>query len=180
MLVGEFRCCPSPFKRKGDGKCRGEKSFRTFSREVLAFADAHPVERFIVDLRQNDGGNSDVALPLISGIKQRSALNRSGGLFVVVGRGTFASAVLNALQFKSETKAVFVGEPTGSKPSHYGEFQEFTLPNSRLQVGYSTKYLASKEDTDSFLPDVPVALSSADYAAGRDPALEAILAYPGR
>jgi len=155
-----------------------DKSFRNFSREALAFADAHPIKRFIVDLRQNDGGDSTLAWPLIDGVKQRAALNRRGSLFVVVGRGTFSSAVLNTLEFKNGTQAIFVGEPTSGKPNHFGEFQEFTLPNSRLQVGYSTKYFAySKDDTPSFTPDVLVELASADYFAGRDPVLEAILNY---
>lgn len=155
-----------------------DKSFANFSREVLAFADTHPVKRFVVDLRRNDGGDSSLAQPLITGIKQRAALNQRGRLFVIVGRGTFSSAVLNALDFKNKTQAIFVGEPTGGKPNHYGEFEEFTLPHSRLRVGYSTKYFSySQDDTPSFVPDVLVELSSADYFAGRDPVLEAILAY---
>jgi C-terminal processing protease CtpA/Prc len=155
-----------------------DKSFGSFSREVLAFADTHPVKRFVIDLRENDGGDSSLAQPLITGIKQRATLNQRGHLFVIVGRGTFSSAILNALDLKNKTQAIFVGEPTGGKPNHYGEFQEFTLPNSRLRVGYSTKYFTySQDDTPFFVPDVPVELSSADYFAGRDPMLDAILAY---
>ena len=149
-----------------------------FGREVLAFADTHPVKRFVVDLRGNDGGDSSLAQPLITGIKQRTALNQRGHLFVIMGRGTFSSAILNVLDFKNKTHAIFVGEPTGGKPNHYGEFEEFTLPHSRLRVGYSTKYFTySQDDTPSFAPDVRVELSSADYFAGRDSVLEAIMAH---
>ena len=41
------------------------KPFADFARELFAFADAHPVDRVVVDLRYNGGGNSRVIAPLI-------------------------------------------------------------------------------------------------------------------
>lgn len=155
------------------------QSFKDFSKQVLSFVDAHTVDRFVLDLRHNGGGNSTIAEPLIAGIKQRPGINRKGHLFVIVGRSTFSSAILNALQLKNETEAIFVGEPTAGKPNHYGEVKSLTLPNSGLKVSYSTKYFQyAKEDTPSFEPDHLVELEAADVLAGRDPALEIILQYP--
>jgi C-terminal processing protease CtpA/Prc len=150
--------------------------FAAFSEKLMALADANPVRRFVVDLRHNGGGNSALAEPLIAELKQRPAINRKGVLFAVIGRRTFSSAVLNALQLRSETQATLVGEPTGGRPNHYGEVRSFSLPNSGLPVTYSTKYFAyAKEDTPSLTPDILVEVSSSDYFAGRDPVLEAIL-----
>ncbi len=67
-------------------------------------------------------------------------------MYVLIGRETFSSATLNALDFKEMTDAVFVGEDTKEKPNHYGEIRGPTLPNTRLKVGYSTEYFYYEKD----------------------------------
>ena len=105
-------------------------------------------------------------------------INRKGRLFVVLGRRTFSSAILNAIDLKKKTEAVFYGEPTGGKPNHYGEIRTLTLPHLGLKVSYSTKYFQFVEgDEPSLIPDVLVELALDDYLALRDPVLEAILKH---
>jgi hypothetical protein len=158
-----------------------ECPFDEFTKDLFAFVDTHPVERFVFDIRNNEGGSSQVAQPLIAALKRRHEITQNGRLFMVVGRRTFSSAILNAIQLRNETDVIVVGEPTGGKPSHYGEVRSFFLPNSGLKVTYSTKYFTpSKEETPSLMPDIVVELSSAEYFAGRDPVLETILGYQGK
>jgi len=85
---------------------------------------------------------------------------------------------MNADDFCEKTHAVLYGEPTGGKPNSYGEVRTFTLPSSKMTVQYSTKYwhLNKKADPPALAPDVLIELSSADYFAGRDPVMEAVLA----
>ncbi|MGE5528265.1 MAG: hypothetical protein ACM3X6_03880 [Patescibacteria group bacterium] len=155
-----------------------ERKFSTFARELLDFVDGNTVERFIVDLRLNGGGNSTILQPLIQGLRRRPSINRPGHLFVLIGRRTFSSAILNALELRNKIQAVLVGEPTGGRPNHYGEVKTFKLPHSGLTVTYSTKYFRhAKEDTPSLIPDVLVEPVAADYFAGRDPVLDAVLDY---
>jgi hypothetical protein len=152
------------------------KLFKDFVKEVFEQVDSNPVDRFIVDLRNNGGGNSMIFYPLLKELKAHEGLNKKDRLFVILGRRTFSSAVLNALQLKNQTNATFLGEPTGGRPNHYGEMRIFPLKNSRLQVSYSTKYFThSKEDTDSLYPDILVKVSIQDYLKKRDPVLEKIL-----
>lgn len=154
------------------------QSFAAFAKDMLTFADENQVDKFIVDLRWNGGGNSMILEPLIQGLRRHPSLNRPGHLFVIIGRKTFSSAILNALDFRNKTKAVLVGEPTGGRPNHYGEVKTFTLPCSGLVVSYSTKYFRyAKDDTPSLMPDVTIELSAADFFDGQDPVLDAILAY---
>lgn len=153
-------------------------SFASFTQDLFDFADSHPPDKFILDIRSNGGGNSAIAQPLIDGVRQRPNLNRERHLFVIIGRKTFSSALLNALSFRTETSAIFVGEATGGKPNHYGEVGFFALPNSRITVTYSTKYFqVSPEDTPSLYPDIEVGTSFSDLMACRDPVLEVILDY---
>ncbi|UCG33265.1 MAG: hypothetical protein JSU68_01275 [Phycisphaerales bacterium] len=147
-----------------------------FVERMFRFVDEHPVDRFVLDLRNNGGGDSSVAAPLIARLKSHDTLNRRGRFFVIVGRGTFSSAAMNAVELRQRTEAILVGEPTAQKPNHFGEVRSFRLPHSGLTVEYSTKYFQLVDgDAPSIMPDVCVAMTFAQYLAGRDPALDAIL-----
>ena len=152
--------------------------FQAFTDQVLGILDSRPVDKLVFDLRHNGGGNSALARSLISGITTRLSVSRSGHLFVVVGRETFSSAILNTLEFMDRSHALLVGEATGGKPNHYGEVKFFLLPNSMIPIQYSTKYFASyPEDLPSIYPDIDVQASFRDLLSCRDPVLEAILDY---
>ncbi|KPK87280.1 MAG: hypothetical protein AMS27_02990 [Bacteroides sp. SM23_62_1] len=151
-------------------------SFRDFIKGMLEFIEDHEPDKFIFDMRLNGGGNSSIAEPLIHALKNNEEINREGKLFVCIGRLTFSSAILNAITLREETNAIFIGEPTGGKPNHYGEVRNMILPNSGITISYSTKYFKeTEEDEPSFYPDIEIDLSSADFFAGRDPVLEEIL-----
>lgn len=150
--------------------------FADLAASTLAFADQKPIDKFVIDLRHNGGGNSQVITPLIDGLAARPEL--AGKVYVIIGRRTFSSAVLNAIALKRRLGAILVGEPTGGKPSHHGEVLTFPLPHSRLVVQYSTKYHANPDFTgDAVMPDLPVAVRHADWLALRDPVLDAIAAH---
>ena len=159
--------------------CRNDaaKPFADFCAELFAEADAHEVERLVVDLRRNGGGDSTVIAPLFQGLGARRRLRRKGHLFVAIGPGTFSSAMMNAIQMRAGYGALLVGEPTGGKPNAYGEVKGFELPHSKLLVQYSTKYFDQVPgDPASVEPDLVAPLSWAHWSAGRDPVLEAVLA----
>jgi hypothetical protein len=83
----------------------------------------------------------------------------------------------NAAQFRTETHAILVGEPPGEGPNSYQERRDFRLPNSHLVVNYSTQYYKFlPEDVPALMPDQEVDPDWVSYGAGRDPALERILA----
>jgi hypothetical protein len=92
---------------------------------------------------------------------------------VVLGRATFSSAILNAMDFKRLTNAIFVGEETSGKPNHFGEVKSFQLPTSKLSVNYSTKYFKmTDENVNTIAPDVKIEMSFSDFMKGVDPVYE--------
>jgi C-terminal processing protease CtpA/Prc len=153
--------------------------FADFMAEVLGVLDAQPVARVAVDLRANSGGDSRILEPLIAALAERQDVNQTGHLFVLIGPRTYSSALLNTIQFRQDTAALLVGEPTGGEPNHYGELQSFTLPHSGLSVFYSTKHFVYLEGDDSSAlePDQLIPLNAADLFAGHDPVLEAIFGW---
>ncbi len=150
---------------------------------TLGFMNQKPVERFVLDLRDNGGGDSRIAAPLIAALAAHPTLNARGRLLVLIGRNTFSSAVLNALELKKKTRALLVGEPTGGRPSHFGEVKTLTLPRTGWKISYSTKYFTTdlvQGDPDALAPDLPVEVTGAAWFSGRDPVLDAALAFtPG-
>jgi hypothetical protein len=150
-----------------------------FQKQILDFLGANPVKRLIIDLRDNGGGNSAILDPLIAALAERNA-SAPLHLYVLIGRGTLSSAALNAIDLKLKAHAVFVGEPSGAKPNHYGELNMLELPNSHLRIFFSTMYWRPwPSDSDKTLePDIAIRESWKDYAAGYDPALRAVVAGP--
>ena len=152
--------------------------FSKFAESLLKFMDENLIERMVIDLRLNGGGNSAIFDPFIAALSKRQDVNQTGKLFVLIGRGTFSSAYLNALRLKQDTKAILVGEPTGQRPNAYGEVKTMNLPHSKLLVQYSTKYFKTMDGDPSTLdPDISVERSSWEYASGRDPVLDRALNY---
>ncbi|HKC86509.1 MAG TPA: hypothetical protein VKG02_11070, partial [Blastocatellia bacterium] len=78
--------------------------FFRFTASLLKFMDENPVGRIVIDLRLNGGGDSSIITPLIAVLSKRRYANQPGRLFVLIGRGTFSSAYLNALKLKQEMK----------------------------------------------------------------------------
>jgi hypothetical protein len=157
--------------------CRNmPKPFAEFSKELLDAIQNNPVKKLVIDLRNNGGGNSGILNPFIETLAANEKVNQKGRLFVIIGRQTFSSAILNAVDLKKKTEAILIGEPTGGKPNHFGEVRFTNLPNTKLVVTYSTKYFEhAEEDTPSLMPDILIELSIREYLDKRDPVLDTIL-----
>ena len=137
------------------------------------------IDKLVIDLRHNGGGNSSIINPLFSTLENFINTDRiqKENIYTVIGRSTFSSAVSNAIQLKDLFDNVVLGEPTGGKPNHYGEIKSFRLPHSLIQVYYSTKYFNSyPNNDDSFNPDIPIEYNSSHLLNGEDPVLDFIKA----
>jgi hypothetical protein len=152
------------------------------ARRLWEFVDQHLPKCLIIDLRQNGGGNYTLGRSqLVYEVQKRPALNNTGCLFVILGRGTFSAAMTNATDFRRETDAILVGEPTGARPRGYQENHWFTLPHSGLQVSVASRYYKFQDaDTPAVIPDHMIETDWTDYKDGRDSVIEWILAYAKR
>jgi hypothetical protein len=136
----------------------------------------------VIDLRWNGGGNTFLAQPLLHHLIGCARIRRRGGLFVIIGRGTFSAAQNTATAIQRETEAVFVGEPTGSRPNFTGETSTFELPYSKTIANVSDLYWQTSWPVDYrpwIAPDLYAPPTFAAYRQNRDPAMEAILASTG-
>lgn len=153
-------------------------SLGAFSQRLAAQLRDSAYKNLIVDIRANGGGNTFLLPPLIQAIASFAAVDTARRIYVITSRHTFSAAQNFAGKLEWLLDPVFVGEPTGSSPNFTGESTATVLPYSGLQVGISNRMHMNSdwEDQRSWIaPDLPVALSSADFFAGRDPALAAII-----
>ncbi|MDQ3750259.1 MAG: S41 family peptidase [Acidobacteriota bacterium] len=154
-------------------------AFKRTADDLLKSVDASSPKRLVIDVRQNTGGDFNKGRYLLSGLKKRDAFRNRGSVYVITGRATQSAAMVNALDFRKELNAVLVGEPTGGRPNSYSENDEFRLPNSNLEVSYSTRYYKFQDaNTPAVMPDKIIEPSWESYPSGRDVVMEWILAQP--
>lgn len=141
---------------------------------------AEGLERVVVDVRWNGGGDNTTFGPLLDALRD-PRVDRPRRLFCLVGRHTFSAAANFATALERETGALLVGEPTGGAPNQYGDPRAIQLAHHpELLVRVATRYhafAAADDERLTLVPDLPVALESADCFAGRDAALAAALAH---
>ena len=145
----------------------------------LAFAEASGAERLVLDIRENGGGNLDLNAPIVRSII-RSRFDRPGRLFVIIGGDTFSAAMHLAVTLERLAHPIFVGVPTGGRPNSFGDTREMTLPASGIEIEISELFWQQSDPRDErpwITPDIPATPSMRDRLDGRDPALEAALAY---
>ena len=158
-----------------------DESIPDFADRLFGFIEENPVDKLVIDLRFNRGGDNTLNQPFIHGLIRCAKVQRIGQLYTIIGRGTFSAAMMFAVDLEKHTNTIFVGEPTGSRPNHYGDSRKLLLPNSGITIRASTLYWQYSDPRDNrpaIEPHIPAVLSSADYRANRDPALDAILRPP--
>lgn len=159
------------------------ETIAAFAERLFAFVDANPVDRLVLDLRRNRGGNGELNRPILLGLIRARKVDRPGGLFVLIGRSTFSAAQFLVNDLEKYTDAIFVGEPTGGKVNSYGDSRKIVLPRSGITVRVSSLWWQGDErDRRPWTaPQVAADLTFADYRANVDPALETSLHWkPGK
>lgn len=145
--------------------------------EILARAKQDDVERVVVDLRKNGGGDNGTYRTFLHGLED-PAIDRPGRLVLLIGRLTFSAAANFATELDHSTGAWFAGEDMGGSPNLYGDTRRTELPTSG-QVAYIAKVYWEKSTPDdpriTIEPELPVPYTFEDYLARRDPVLDAVI-----
>jgi len=155
------------------------ETFAAFCDRLFGFIrDRHPA-RLVIDMRWNGGGNTFLSQPLLHHLIACPAINRRGALLVIIGRLTFSAAQNTVTAIERETDAIFVGEPTGSRPNFIGEVIEFELPYSKLRANAADLFWQTSWPGDRrtwIAPDVYAPPTFGAFSRNQDPAMDAIMA----
>jgi hypothetical protein len=70
----------------------GDEPVYAFVRRMFVSADSADARRLVIDLRSISGSDARLAVPLVRGVLTRDRFAKGGGLYVVVGGDSFATA----------------------------------------------------------------------------------------
>jgi hypothetical protein len=149
-----------------------------FWRGVFSAVDTLAVNRMVIDLRENQGGNSFYNRQVVRGIIARPKIDQQGKLFVIMSGRTFSAAMNLVQDLEAWTNVTFVGAPTGNATVFFGDHTQVVLPASGLTVNVSTLpwYPTDPRDRRNFIaPRIYTPMTSADYRSNVDPSMRAVL-----
>lgn len=154
-------------------RCREDNEYkmRDLKKDIKSILKAKP-QKIIIDLRNNAGGDSSLLSPIINVIKTYQRVNKPD-IYCLINRRVFSSGVLNTYDIKHKFNATLVGQPTGQGVNHYGEIKKLVLPNSKIEIQYSSKYFKLiEDDSHNILPDVLIEPNIDDIMSGKDSILD--------
>jgi hypothetical protein len=157
-----------------------DETVKDFFEDAFKHAAQLPVDKLVLDIRENAGGNNYLLRPIIVGLIRLPSIDRPGHLFVITSRTTYSAAQNLVNRLESYTNAMFVGQPTGEHINSYGDPVPITLPNSHIRVGMASVWWQDADERDKRIetdPEIAADPTFADYVANRDPALDEIAAY---
>jgi tetratricopeptide (TPR) repeat protein len=159
---------------------QGDNTIESFFNQMADFIEKNDVEKLILDVRMNGGGNNYLNKPVISSIIRSEKINKKGKFFCILGRKTFSAAQNLVNELEKYTEVTFVGEPTSENVNFYGDTKVETLPNSKLPVHLSWLWWQNSDPRDkrkATSPQLAVDMSFNDYYNNNDPVLKTILDY---
>ena len=158
----------------------GTKTIASFFNNMVDFIDKNDVERLVLDLRTNGGGNNTLNKPIITGIIKSRKINQKGKFFCITGRRTFSAAQNLVNELDRFTEVIFVGEPTSENVNFFGDTRTETLPNSKLQASLSWLWWQNMDPRDkrkATSPALAVDMNFSDYQNNVDPVMNVINTY---
>jgi len=176
-------------------KCIYNDHYKKVLEDFFIKVKENHVTNIAIDLRNNGGGSSQVANEFIRYLdvetiqdftsyyrlksfhakspfetihnKRVKDMLYNGNVYVLTSPYTFSSAMNFSVLLQDNGLAKVIGEPSGNKPSSYGEIATFLLPNTKL---YFTVSIAYSERPDKELKDEPY--QTPDYYIEANKAIE--------
>ncbi len=146
--------------------CQYNEEYKNCLKEMFAKVKEKKIQNVVVDLRENGGGNAQVAYEFIRYLdvdrynqgendfrlgcfnfhsdytnmenKKYSELLFDGKVYVLTSEKTFSSAMLFAQYISDNKLGTLIGEAPANMPNGYGNIASFKLPHSKILMQIST------------------------------------------
>lgn len=160
-----YRCC----HEHSDG------DFLAFTREVEKEIEGRGINAYILDIRGNTGGNSEIIWPLINLLKNR---NMTG--CVLTDNRVFSSGTFAAYYAKKTLNAALIGQPLAQENERFGQGSGEIVLSDTLSIRITEKYFKFSDvfkNSGAIKPDIEVPLTIEELQNKEDKTLEAALQY---
>jgi len=156
-----------------------KEPFGDFTKRLFKAYDKHisEVDKFVIDVRFNSGGNGYLIPPFVREFVLRDDSLTRGKLYIITGRDTFSAASNFIGRMLKNTNAITVGDIAAGPLNWCSDTIQFALPNSKLMVNISTMFWQEGHATDTrgyYPPDYFIPTTFKGYFSCSDPVLEAI------
>jgi hypothetical protein len=158
----------------------GGETLDDFTKRLAAALASPEVDRLIIDMRNNTGGDNTLMRGLLVTLI-RSKENHRGGIYVITGPTTFSAAQNFVNRLGNYADVIFVGAPTAENVNFFGDTVGLILPHSHLLGAVSALWWQDEDPRDkrtATFPELAITGTFADYVEGRDPELEMALTTP--
>lgn len=151
-------------------------SFEDFNRQLWDFIEANDVDKIIIDLSLNLGGNASYFNIFMDSFSQ-SDLNEEGRAYAIIGNQTYSAATEAASKLKRLTSTTLIGEPTGGSPQMFGNVVYIQSPNKNIKLRVAVDYFDNypNYEYDAIMPDVVIEKTIEDYREHKDPVRDYII-----
>lgn len=157
-----------------------EENTKDFYARVFDAVEQQDVDKLIIDVRLNGGGNNYLNKDIIIGLIETKKINKIGKLFVIIGKRTFSACQNLVNELDNYTNVIFVGAPTAENINFWGDNRPVKVPNSGIDISLSYLWWQDKpalENAAWIAPSIPVTMSFEEYVSNQDPVLEAALTF---
>ncbi len=155
--------------------------FDDLQQTIIAETRKSKLQKLVIDLRRNVGGNSRLTYPLIYALMDYENQVENGQIFIITGRWTLSASIVFIDEIKKFCNPIIIGEPTGAGPNLFGENSyNLKLPHSGLSVSYSSEWFQAAGpfvNAPWIAPDIYTPIKSWDYFNLRQPILNEIIDY---
>lgn len=156
-------------------KCWEDKDypFAEFMKDITAVIEKNNISEYILDLRNNAGGNSEILNPFQDLVRDR---NLKG--ILLIDNGVFSSGRFAVARFKKEFGVTLVGQSTGGAAKSYGYAKQFEVEGKRFSASIRLWDFSDVFGYEGAIqPDVLVKETIDDLQNKKDITLETAVSY---
>lgn len=151
--------------------------FNHFVDSLMNFTNSVEVEKFIIDIRDNLGGNNLLTIKLVSEIKKNEKINKKGVLYCITNHRTFSAAICFAGNLATKTNVTFVGSEMGDTNNLLGDARFVKMKYNKIVWWVSDLYWENTfyQDPNYIKPEITHALSINEFLKGESPLIQEII-----
>jgi len=156
-----------------------EQSLGALAQDLVLELRRQNASTLIIDLRHNNGGNANHAREFVRVLSSFEPFAEGGHLYVLIGPRSFSATMYLVGALEQYLDPVFIGRPTGGRPTGPSTERPFRLPYSGVTGSISARLQIDGFSADDhrpwFPPDHVVWPSGTDVRSGHDPVVEFVL-----